>query len=132
MGKTDAQLLNNAPKQATSVEVPDDASYDVIKSIDEMCCAMLSKDYHMILPYQFQATTITYAYLKCIFKYLHQQMSESRDTTTTRVNFMDLLEFAADYRRNPDAEKEGNLNLMVSAGYNAKLRIKSDALTEDN
>lgn len=62
---------------------------------------------------------------------MRKQMETTGDPSVY-VNFMDLLEFEVDYRNNPDAEKEGNLNLMVVPGYEAKLLIKSDALTEDN
>lgn len=130
MAKVTGEFVGQ-PQQNVIVEDIPSELLPILDHIDASTRQVLSKDYHIVIPYRHQITTIAYAYIKELFHYMRKQMETTGDPSVY-VNFMDLLEFEVDYRNNPDAEKEGNLNLMVVPGYEAKLLIKSDALTEDN
>lgn len=120
------------PNQQTALVVDVDEDWrDAINRIDNMTRVDLGREYHIALTWNLQATTIAYVYIKNMFKYV-KELIELTGENAANLNFMDLLEVAIDRRTNPDAEKEGNLVPYVAPGYQAKLLVKSDALTEDN
>ena len=126
----EGSFINPAQQALLVVDVDEDWR-DAINRVDSMARTILGREYHIVLTHNLQATTIAYVYMSQIFAYLKEQMEMTGDTAVN-FNFLDLIEAGITLRRSLEAEKEGNLGPTVSPGYQAKLLIKSDAMTEDN
>ena len=94
-------------------------------AIDKAARYALSQNYGIVLGQNTEmvAFGICYTFIKNIFTGLLQQLGEHSDQTLASVNFNDNIEFHA-------LIKDGGVILSMRPGMNAKLLIKSDAMTE--
>ena len=100
-----------------------------IEEVCKLAKLTLSKKHSIIVPKIWQINTIANCFIESLIMQMVKKMQESNSPIET-INFNDTLEFHLSYKRNDDAEKEGNLNITIRPGVNAKLLVKSDAITE--
>jgi len=94
-------------------------------AVDQQARYALSQNYGIVLGKgaEMVAFAICYTFIKNIFSGLLLQLGEHPDQTLATVNFNDNIEFHA-------LIKDGGVILSMRPGMNAKLLIKSDAMTE--
>ena len=94
-------------------------------NIDKAARYALSQNYGIVLGSGTEMVCfgICYTFIINIFTRLLQQLGENPDQTLASVNFNDNIEFHAWL-------KDGGVILSMRPGMNAKLLIKSDAMTE--
>lgn len=102
-----------------------------LESISKHTVQELNSKHKIIIPHAWQANTIANCFIENLIKYMTAKM-QMNGTAIESVNFNDTLEFHLSYKQNEDAEKEGNINITIRPGINAKLLVKSDTFTEDD
>ncbi|MCM1214078.1 MAG: hypothetical protein NC548_06110 [Lachnospiraceae bacterium] len=94
-------------------------------AVDTQARYAMSQNYGIVLGQNTEmvAFAICYTFIKNIFSGLLLQLGENPEQTLATVNFNDNIEFHA-------LIKDGGVILSMRPGMNAKLLIKSDAMTE--
>ena len=117
-----------ALKDAFGVEDPEENKFYL--DLDSKARYEIAQTYALRMRHEYQAIAITYTFFVDLFsELLVRAAAESKDAvegdeTLVTVNFNDNVEIHC-------AVKDGLAQFMMRPGKNAKLIIKSDALTED-
>lgn len=93
----------------------------LMERIDKAASVVTNKRYRVEPLASFMHTTIATVYFEAIVKYLSLKISTT-DPDKAFVNFQDMAEFRSSYRVNSDAEKEGNINVIIKPGRNILTR----------
>lgn len=100
-------------------------------AIDKATRRMCKEKYHIIVGHDYTVNTIATVFMENLIRALAVKQRNSGSGETVSINFNDVLEFFVTEKHSDTAEKEGNINLTIAPGVQAKLLIKSDEMTEN-
>jgi len=92
--------------------------------------ALRDNKYNLIIPHEWQTNTIANCFIESLIRYMTASMLKN-GSVVEYINFNNLLKFQLSYKQNDDAEKEGNINITIRPGLNAKLLIDSNKEYDD-
>lgn len=69
---------------------------------------------------------------KCFIAAINMANEMKSEDEDVIINFMELFDIGISYRKNDEAEKEGNFTPFLVPGREMKLLAKDDAITEED
>lgn len=110
----------------------------ILQEVEKECAMTLSKKHKAVVDYMYNLTIIAYVYFEGVFRTLklHARDAQQEGKMASSINFLEMVEIHCNLEsiqnpENPDLTTE-KFTVKMRPGFEAKLLIKSDDLTEDD